>query len=290
MNPPSLDALKEMVKSNKGMVSGSIIIALVVLIALLAPVIAPHNPESIDLNNRIGAATWENPLGTDPMGRCLLSMLVFGLRLSLFLAFLILTIRVALGLTLGLIAGYFGGVVDQTISRIIDFELVFPEIVLAMVLSGMLGAGIPNLLLALSIVGWSKYARIIRSTVLSVKEKEFIESTRSLGVSEIYIIWRHILPNSIHPIIPLATLGIGGMIINISALSFIGLGVEPGTPELGIMIKSGFGVFPGHPQLLLVPSLVIILSVTGFTLLGDGLRKLFDPRKGSGISASSAGC
>ena len=168
MCPSIFNSLKEMARINRGIAAGSTIIAFVVMIAILAPVIAPHNPESIDLKNRIGAPTWENPLGTDPMGRCLLSMLVFGLRLSLLLAFAILLVRVVLGLTLGLIAGYFGGIIDQTISRIIDFELVFPDIVLAMVLSGMLGAGISNLILALSIVGWSKYARVIRSAVLSV--------------------------------------------------------------------------------------------------------------------------
>jgi peptide/nickel transport system permease protein len=195
------------------------------------------------------------------------------------MASIILLVRVILGVTLGLIAGYFGGILDQLISRIVDFVLVFPDIILAMVLIGMLGPGLSNLILALSILGWSKYARIIRSAVISVKEKEFIENARALGVSETYVMWRHILPNSIFPIIPLTTLGLGSVIISVSGLSFIGLGVEPGTPELGMLIQSGFGVFPSHPQLVLVPSLMIIASVTGFTLLGDGLRDFLDPRK-----------
>ncbi|RQW79498.1 MAG: ABC transporter permease [Methanothrix sp.] len=278
--------LKEKAHDNKKIIMGFTIIAIMVFIALFAPLIAPHNPESIDLTNRVAAPTQEYPLGTDHLGRCQMSMLVFGLRISLVIAATILFVRVILGATLGLIAGYFGGSLDQLISRIIDFELVFPDMVLALVLVGTLGPGLPNLMLALSIVGWSKYARIIRSTVISVKEKGFIESARALGVSETYIMQRHILPNSITPLIPVMTLGLGGLLLSVSGLSFIGLGVEPGTPELGMMIKSGFEVFPSHPQLVLVPSLMIIACVTGFTLLGDGLSDLFDPRKSSSFIAS----
>ena len=277
---------KEKAYDNKKIFMGATIIAIMVLIALFAPLIAPHNPESINLTNRVAAPTLKYPLGTDYLGRCQISMLVFGLRVSLMIAAMILFVRVILGATLGLIAGYFGGGLDQLISRIIDFELVFPDMVLALVLVGTLGPGLPNLILALSIVGWSKYARIIRSTVISVKEKGFIESARALGVNETYIMWRHILPNSITPLIPVMTLGLGGLLLSVSGLSFIGLGVEPGTPELGMMIRNGFEVFPNHLQLVLVPSLMIIACVTGFTLLGDGLSDMFDPRKSSHFTAS----
>lgn len=258
---------------------GMAITLIVVLLSLSAPFIAPHNPQTIDLMNRIASPTSQYPMGTDYLGRCLFSMLVFALRLSLFIAVLVLISRVLLGATLGLIAGYFGGIPDQIISRVIDFELVFPDIVLALVLVGILGPGVPNLVLALSIVGWSKYARVIRSTVVSVKEMGFIESARSLGAGEAYIMWRHLLPNSVAPLIPMITLGLGGILLSVSGLSFIGLGVEAGTPELGMMIKSGFGVFPNHSHLVLLPSLVIIACVTGFTLIGDGLMDLHDPKK-----------
>ena len=162
------DLLKEGILGNKKILIGSAIIGTVLIIALFAPLIAPHDPEAIDLRNRIAPWTLEHPLGTDYMGRCLLSMLVYGLRLSLFIAAVVLLIRVALGTALGMMAGYFGGTADRLICRIIDFELVFPDIVLALVLVGTLGPGVPNLILALSIVGWSKYARILRSTVISV--------------------------------------------------------------------------------------------------------------------------
>jgi len=278
-----LEAVRKRICENKKLRMGSVIIVIVILLALSAPLVAPHNPSAINLTNRISAPTSEYPLGTDYLGRCMLSMLVFGLRLSLIIASIVLLSRVILGVTLGLIAGYFGGILDKLISRIIDFELVFPDIVLALVLVGTLGPGIPNLVLALSIVGWSKYARIVRSTVISVKELGFIESVRALGVSDSYIMWRHILPNSIAPLIPIAALGVGGALLSVSGLSFIGLGVEAGTPELGMLIKNGFAVFPRHPQLVLMPSLIIIACVTGFTLLGDGLRDVLDPRKKQSI-------
>jgi len=274
-----LEALREKIYDHKKLHTGFAIMAIVMFLAIFAPLVAPHNPSAIDLTNRISPPTSEYPLGTDYMGRCLLSMLAFGLRLSLIIALIVLLSRVILGVTLGLIAGYFGGIMDKLITRIIDFELVFPDIVLALVLVGTLGPGMANLVLALSIVGWSKYARIIRSTVISVKEKGFIESVRTLGVSDFYIMWRHILPNSIAPLIPVASLGVGGALLSVSGLSFIGLGVEAGTPELGMMIKNGFAIFPHHPQLVLMPSLLIIACVTGFTLLGDGLRDILDPRK-----------
>lgn len=274
-----LEALREKICDNKKLHMGFMVIGIVMFLALFAPLVVPHNPSAIDLTNRISSPTLEYPLGTDYMGRCLLSMLAFGLRISLIIALIVLISRVILGVTLGLIAGYFGGFLDRLITRVIDCELVFPDIVLALVLVGTLGPGIPNLVLALSIVGWSKYARIIRSTVISVKEKGFVESVRALGVSDGYIMWRHILPNSIAPLIPVATLGVGGALLSVSGLSFIGLGVEAGTPELGMMIKNGFAVFPRHPQLVLMPSLLIIACVTGFTLLGDGLRDILDPRK-----------
>ncbi len=285
MSHRDLDILKENIRGNKKILMGSAIIGIVLLIALLAPLIAPHDPGAIDLKNRIASWTAEYPLGTDYMGRCLLSMLVYGLRLSLIIAAMVLFARVTLGTTLGLIAGYFGGTSDRLICRIIDFELVFPDIVLALVLVGTLGPGIPNMVLALSIVGWSKYARIIRSTVISIKEKGFVESARALGVSESYIMRKHILPNSIAPLIPMITLGLGGLLLSVSGLSFIGLGVEAGTPELGMMIKNGFSAFPGHPHLVLVPSAVIVVCVTGFMLVGDGIRDLLDPRKGNSFNS-----
>lgn len=278
--------LREKAGRNKSILIGSSIIVIMVTIAVSAPLISPHNPSVIDLTNRFAAPSWEYPLGTDSMGRCLLSMLFYGLRLSLAIASIVLLARLALGVTLGLVAGYFGGFLDHIISRIVDLNLIFPDIILALVIIGMLGPTVPNLIMALSLLGWAKYSRIIRSVVVSVREKEFVESARSIGVSEIYIMWRHILPNSIAPIIPMATLGLGGMILNVGGLSFIGLGVEEGTPELGMLIKSGYAVFPNHIHMVLVPSLMIVACVTGFTLLGDGLRDLYDPRKSNPLSWS----
>lgn len=275
----SLSVLREKTHGNTGMLIGFTITVIVLLVALSTPWIAPHNPAAVDLTKQFAPQSREYLLGTDFMGRCLLSRLLYGLRLSVFLALVIMLIRLVIGITLGLISGYFGGFPDQLISRLVDLVLAFPDIILALVIVGMLGSGVPNLIFALSILGWAKYTRVIRSTVVSLKEQQFVESTRAIGGRSLYIIWRHILPNSIPPIIPLATLGLGSMVINIGGLSFIGLGVEPGTPELGMLIQEGFAVFPNHLPLLLLPSLLIIFIVIGFTLLGDGFRDIIDPRK-----------
>jgi peptide/nickel transport system permease protein len=270
---------REKFRGSTRLLVGSAITAAVLLVSLFTPWIAPHGFAAMDLTNQLAPPGREYLLGTDFMGRCLLSRLLYGLRLSVFLASVILLLRVSIGVTLGLISGYCGGLPDQLISRLVDFVLALPDIVLALVIVGMLGPGIPNLILALSVLGWAKYTRIIRSTVVSLKEKQFVESARAIGSGSFYIMWRHILPNSIPPVIPLVTLGLGSMIIHIGGLSFIGLGVEPGTPELGMLIQGGFSVFPNQPHLVLLPSLLIIITVLGFTLLGDGLRDTLDPRK-----------
>lgn len=267
------------VSSNIGTSVGFLILFLLLLVTLLTPWIVPHDPVQINLAERFVSWSKEYPLGTDFLGRCLLSRLICGLRTSLVLATIILFLRVAIGVTLGLVAGYFGRLFDRAISRFVDFELAFPEIVLALVIVGMLGQGSLTLILALSVVGWSKYTRVIRSVVVSVKERTFVESARAIGGSSLYIMLRHVLPNSIPPIIPMVTLGWGSMIITVGGLSLIGLWVEPGTPELGMLIKEGFAIFPNYPHLVLLPSFVIVISAIGSTLLGDGLRDVFDPRK-----------
>lgn len=276
---PMWEFLKRKIGASNEVLIGSSIIVILVIIAISASLIAPHNPYAIDLTNRFADPTWEYPLGTDSMGRCLLSTILYGLRLSLFIASVVLCANVTLGVALGLVSGYFGGIIDHVLSRIVDLNLVFPDIILSLVIIGMMGPTIPNLILALSLFGWAKYSRVIRSIVISVKEKEFVEGARSIGADEIYIIMRHILPNSIAPIIPMATLGLGAMVLNVGGLSFIGLGVEPGTPELGMLVKNGYEVFPSHIQMVLIPSLLIAALTTGFTILGDGLRDRLDPRQ-----------
>ncbi|GFO97556.1 dipeptide ABC transporter dipeptide-bindingprotein [groundwater metagenome] len=266
-------------KKNKIAVIGLIIIISLAFIALSAPFIAPHDPIEQNLEKRLSPPSKEYPMGTDDLGRCLLSRIIYGARVSLQVGVIVVGIITVIGVTLGLISGYYGGTVDEIIMRSVDVVLAFPGIILALAVAGALGPGLFNVMLALAMVSWAGLARVVRGSVLSVKEKEFVESARALGCSDVYIMTRHILPNVMSPVIVLATLGMAHIILAAAGLSFLGLGAQPPVPEWGSMLNSGRAFMRTAPHLTAFPGLAIMIAVLAFNFLGDGLRDALDPRQ-----------
>jgi peptide/nickel transport system permease protein len=264
---------------NKLAVIGLTIILSLIIIAIIAPFIAPHDPLEQNLNNRLLPPCEEYPLGTDDLGRCILSRIIYGARISLELGIIVVGITSSIGVVLGGFAGYYGGILDEIIMRVVDIMLSFPGIILALAIAGALGPSLFNVMLALTLVHWTSYARVVRGAVLSVKEKEFVESARALGAGNLYIMVNHILPNVIAPVIVMATLGMGHVILSAAALSFLGLGSQPPIPEWGAMLNSGRAFMRTAPSLTFFPGLAIMITVLAFNFLGDGLRDALDPRR-----------
>ncbi|RLG32896.1 glutathione ABC transporter permease GsiD [Methanosarcinales archaeon] len=257
---------------------GALIILFLAFIAIFAPYIAPHDPIEINLKERLLSPNGEYPLGTDNLGRCVLSRIIYGTRVSLRIGIMVVGITSAVGIALGMMAGYYGRTLGEIIMRIVDIMLAFPGIILALAIAGALGPGLFNVMIALAIIGWTGYARVVRGVVLSIKEREFVESARSLGASDFYIISRHILPSCVAPVIVLATLGMANVILAAAALSFLGLGAQPPTPEWGSMLNGGRAFMRTAPHLTTFPGLAIMVTVLAFNFLGDGLRDALDPR------------
>lgn len=263
-----------------GIISG-LIVVLFLFMAIFPGILAPHDPSQTDLGNRLASPSWTHPFGTDKFGRDLLSRVIYGARTSLFTSFAVVAIAVVTGTFLGVLAGYLGGLFDQIIMRIVDFFLALPHIILAIALVAVLGPSMFNLVLALSVSAWIKFARIVRGSVLQVKEEEFVEGAKVLGGSRFYIMRRHILPNVLSPVIALMTLEIGHAILSITGLSFLGLGVQPPTAEWGIMLKNSIAFMETAPQTMIFPGLFILITVLAFNQLGDSLRDVLDPTKKS---------
>ncbi len=274
---PLTTALERLLQDKLALLGFGIILV-VVIITVFAPYFAPNDPVKVDLMQRLVPPQAQYPLGTDHLGRCLLSRLLYGTRASLTTAALVLAAIMLISIPFGTLAGYCGGRVDNILMRIVDVLLAFPGLILALVISGMLGPGLLNVMLALVAVWWVGYARVIRGMVLSVKEKEFVLAARACGTSGLGIIIRHILPNVLSPVIVLATLDMGKLIIAISGLSFLGLGSQPPAPEWGAMLNDGHSYMQVAPQLMIYPGLCIMMVVLAFNLLGDGLRDALDPR------------
>jgi peptide/nickel transport system permease protein len=266
-------------KRNKLAIMGLTIILSLILISIIAPLIAPHDPLDQNLDNRLLEPCGEYPLGTDDLGRCILSRIIYGTRISLEIGIIVVGITSGFGVVLGGFAGYYGGILDEIIMRLVDIMLSFPGIILALAIAGALGPSLFNVMLALTFVHWTSYARVVRGSVLSVKEKEFVESVRALGANNLYIMTHHILPNVIAPVIVMATLGMGHVILSAAALSFLGLGAQPPIPEWGAMLNSGRAFMRTAPSLTIFPGLAIMITVLAFNFLGDGLRDALDPRR-----------
>ncbi|MBW1778639.1 MAG: ABC transporter permease [Deltaproteobacteria bacterium] len=260
---------------------GALILVLLIATALFAPYIAPFPDQGRGLSNleeRLAPPSLRHPLGTDNLGRDILSRLIFGARISLKAALLVVSIVVLVGVPLGLIAGYIGGKVDEFIMRFADMILAFPSLLLAIAIVASLGPNLFNALIAISLPWWPWYTRLMRSQVVTVKESPFIESARAVGVSSVRIMLRHILPNCLSPIIVQATLDMGYIVLSIAALGFLGLGTQPPAADWGVMVSDGREFFLKQWWISTFSGGAIFLSVLGFNLVGDGIREAMDPK------------
>jgi peptide/nickel transport system permease protein len=257
---------------NRLAVSGILLIAILCTLALFAPIIAPNDPLVQKLDSRLLGPCHEYPFGTDEFGRCIFSRAIYGTRISLGIGILVVAATSIAGTSLGLLSGYTGGLLDEVLMRGVDIMMAFPNIILALMLSGLLGPGFTSVVLSLSLTQWPVYARLVRGQVLSLKQRDFVEAARALRPSNFYIMRKHILPNCIEPVIVLGTLEIAHVIIFASALSFLGLGIQPPDPEWGYMLKSGIPYLRTAPHLSFFPGLMIMLTVFAFNFAGDGLR------------------
>lgn len=271
------DILKRFLKDKKA-IFGLIVIAVFIFFALFPGTVAHMDPETQVLVEQYQPPSVKHWFGTDNYGRDLFSRVIYGTRWSLAVGLVAVSISCIVGIFLGCIAGYYGGVVDNLLMRFIDIMLSIPGIMLAISIIAMLGAGFSKLIIALGIGAIPGYARIIRASVLSIKDQEFIEASRSIGASDIRIIFKHLLPNCMAPIIVQATLSIASTILDAAALSFIGLGIAPPTPEWGSMLASGRPYLRDYWWIETFPGIAIMLTVYAFNLFGDGLRDALDPR------------
>ncbi|MFP5245946.1 MAG: ABC transporter permease [Thermoanaerobaculia bacterium] len=272
-----MKTLKRLLK-NFAFTAGLILTLLLVIAALAAPLLAPHNPNVQDTARRLEAPSNEHPLGLDDLGRDVLSRIVFGARVSLRVGFSVVILASIVGVTLGAIAGYFGGAIDVIVMRLCDILLSFPGILLAIALVAVLGPSLNNVILALSIVSWVGYARLVRGQVLKVREMEFVTAAKAMGAKSPRVIVLHVLPNVINPVIVMATLGLAGAILSEAALSVLGLGVQPPTPSWGAMLTSGRRYLGLANHLAIFPGAAIMLAVMGLNFLGDGLIDALDPK------------
>jgi peptide/nickel transport system permease protein len=257
---------------------GLSLLLLLTVAALLAPVIAPYDPLAIDLQQTLRPPCWEHPLGTDHLGRDVLSRVLLGSRASLGAAAFTVTVVTTIGVALGTIAGFYGGWIDEIIMRLVDTVLAFPSIILALVVAGLLGPGLRNVILGLTLVRWAGCARLVRSLVLSVREREFIMAARSIGASNRRIVAHHLFPSILGPVVVMATLDLGSVMLSMSGLSYIGLGVQLPHPEWGAMVNDAQLHVQAAPWLAFAPKLAIVIAILSANLLGDTLRDLLDPR------------
>jgi len=272
---------------NKSAVFGLAIVLILIFCAVLADFIAPNNPTPSppELGKILKPGIWSKngikdmPLGTDELGRCILSRIIYGARVSLSVGFIAVGIAAFLGIILGVTAGYYGGWVDAIIMRIVDIMFAFPALLLAIAIVAVIGRGLDKAMIAIGIVYTPQMARIMRSSVLYIKEMEYIEAQRAIGSSNWRIILRHVLPNSIAPVIVYGTLMLATAILDCAALGFLGLGAQPPTPEWGAMLSRSYSYIVGGAWWgATFPGMAILFSVLGFNLLGDGLRDILDPR------------
>ncbi|MGE5254407.1 MAG: nickel transporter permease [Planctomycetaceae bacterium] len=258
--------------------AGILFILVLVFTGVLAPVLAPYDPVEISPGRRLTPPNETNWLGTDEVGRDILSRVIYGARISLRIGVTIVFSAAALGLVIGLVSGYFGGVLDQTLMRFTDMFMSFPTLILAIAMTAALGPSLFNAVLAMVIVWWPIYARLIRGEVLAAKEKEYIRAVQALGAKPFKIIFFHILPNTIDVVVVRASIDFGNAVMFCAALSFIGLGAQPPQPEWGAMVTTGRDYLRDAWWLVTFPGLAIFLTVMGFNLFGDSLRDFLDPK------------
>ncbi|MDQ0975086.1 peptide/nickel transport system permease protein [Neobacillus niacini] len=274
---PGREAWKSF-KKNKFALVGAGIVVFFIIIAILAPVIAPYGVNEQVLSNRNAPPSADHWFGTDDFGRDILSRVMFGSRISLWVGFVAVMGSIVIGCFLGIIAGYYGRWIDTLISRIFDIMLAFPSILLAIAVVAVLGPSLQNALIAIALINVPNFGRLIRSKVLSVKQEEYIMAAKAIGMSDARILFHHVLPNSLAPIIVQGTLAIATAIIEAAALGFLGMGAQPPEPEWGKMLADSRQYIIQAPWTVLFPGVAIMLTVLGFNLMGDGLRDALDPR------------
>ncbi|AQS59863.1 nickel transporter permease [Desulforamulus ferrireducens] len=274
---PVADFWRRLRKNRLAMVSLVFLLALT-FVAIFAPLVAPYDPYYSEMPKALAGPSGEHLLGNDELGRDILSRIIYGARISLKVGLIAVGIALSVGMVVGSLAGYYGGRIDIIIMRFMDIMLAFPSILLAIALMAVLGRGVENAIIAIGIVSIPEYARIVRGSVLSVKENEYVQAARAIGNNDLQIIFKHILPNVMAPIIVRATLGISTAILETAALGFLGLGVVPPYAEWGTMLGSGRSYMFNAPHLVFFPGIAITLTVMAFNLFGDGLRDALDPR------------
>jgi len=257
---------------------GAVIVGVAVIAAVIGPVVAPFDTASQDLPLRLTGPSLRHWFGLDELGRDILSRVLAGARISLLVGLVVVSISSAVGILVGAIAGYFGGRVDEALSRIIDVLLAFPGLLLAIAMVAVLGPSLSNVVIALSLIGWVGYARLVRGQVLRARELEFVQAARALGARTPRVLLRHVIPTALPAVSVQATLGMGGAILAEASLSFLGLGVQPPTPSWGTMLNYGRIHLLDAPHLTIFPGLAIAVLVLGFNFLGDGLRDALDPK------------
>jgi peptide/nickel transport system permease protein len=274
---PWLDKWRQ-VRHNRFALAGFILLGFLALVAIFAPLIAPYDPISMDLGNTLKPPYADHLLGTDKLGRDVLSRVIFGSRISLIVGFIVEGIAVSVGVTLGAVSGYFGGIVDMIIQRLVDVIMAFPFLILAIAIVSLIGPSLTNMMLVLGGVVWVEYARIVRGMVLSIKEQEFVLAARVVGAKDSRIIFRHLLPSCLGVIIVQATFGIATAILAASGLSFLGMGAQPPTAEWGAMLSEAKPYLRQLPIMSVAPGAAIMITVLAINFVGDALRDAFDPR------------
>lgn len=264
---------------NRLAVIGGILVLFVFITSIFAPFFAPYNPSTIDIKNILISPSLSHPLGTDDLGRDVLSRMLWGGRISLEVGFVAVGIATIIGIFLGAISGYYGGWIDSTIMRSVDIMLSIPTIFLVLAVIAILEPSIINIMIVIGLTSWMEPARLIRAEFISLKERDFVIAARAIGAADGRIILRHVLPNGLSPILVSATMGIGGAILIESALSFLGLGVQPPTPSWGSLLSSGKDNIEIAWWLSAFPGLAILITVLGYNLLGEGIRDALDPRQ-----------
>ena len=265
-------------KKNKLAMASLAFLLILVFLAVFAPLVAPYDPYDGNMPLALNGPSSAHLLGTDELGRDILSRIIYGAQISLRVGLIAVSIALMAGMFFGSVAGYYGGRIDNLIMRFMDIMLAFPSLLLAIAFMMVLGKGIENAIIAIAIVSVPEYARIVRGSVLSVKENEYVQAARTIGCNDGQIIFRHILPNVMAPLIVRSTLGISAAILDTAALGFLGLGVQPPYAEWGTMLGSGRGYLFNAPHLVTFPGIAITLTVMAFNLFGDGLRDALDPR------------
>lgn len=273
-----LTQIMQRLRKNKVSMAGLVIIVILIVLAILSPLLTPYNYKEMEMGNMYATPTWAHIFGCDDLGRDIFSRLLYGSRASLSLGILATLVSTGIGIIIGSIVGYYGGWVDNVIMRVLDIFQAIPGTLLAIAISAALGPGFVNTIIALSIGGIPMTVRLLRGSILTIRNQEYIEASEKINCSRFRVILVHILPNSIAPLIVSVTMGIGNTILMAASLSYIGLGVQPPTPEWGAMLSAGKAVITKYPHLCIFPGLCIMVVVLAFNMLGDGLRDAMDPK------------